>query len=107
MTLTMFSGYPDKIGKRFAFTANAVGPTSYSQTTKDVVTLPGYQNYIDSIHASLTVSGTYLLRAQPSLAGARAAWKFTWVVVATGVEVAGATNLSAEKVIVSGFGGQY
>jgi hypothetical protein len=107
MQVTLFDGYPDYIGRRFAFAGKGVGPSSYSQTTKDVVVLPTFQNYIDAIVASNTVSGTYQLRAKPSVASVRATWVFTWIVTATGLEVANGVNLSAETVIVHGFGGRY
>ena len=107
MNLTLLPGYPDRIGKRFAFAGSGVGPTSYSQTTKDPIALPGFQNYIDVLHGAATVSGTYTVRPIPSAAGPRATWKLTWVVIATGAEVANGVNLSAEKVQLGGLGGTY
>ncbi len=107
MNLRLLPGYPDKIGKRFAFAGSGVGPTSYSQTTKDTVTIPAFQNYIDVLHGAVSVSGTFLVRAVPSGAGPRATWKLTWVVISTGNEVANAVNLSAETVVLGGFGGTY
>lgn len=107
MTPVALSGYPDYVGRRFTFVGLGAGPSSYSQTTKDVVTLPGFQNYIDQMVGSTSVSGTYLVRAQPVTGGARSVWRFTWIVVATGLEVANAVNLSAEKVQVMALGGRY
>ncbi len=106
MNLILNSGYPDRIGKRFAFAGYGVGPTSYNTTTKDPIALPGYQNYIDSLNIGYTVSGTYRVVPKPSTIGARATWVLVWYTQA-GVEVTNATNLSAEKVILSGFGGVY
>lgn len=107
MIFNLNPGYPDRMGKRFAFVGSGVGPTSYSQTTKDPIALPGYQNYIDSMTGASTVSGTYIVRPIPSAIGPRGTWKLTWIVTATGAEVANAVNLSAEKVVLSGFGGVY
>ena len=107
MDLQLFKGYPDSIGRRKAFVGKGVGPTSYSQTTKDVLNIPLFGNYFDKVDGGVTVSGTYLIRPIPTFAGARATWKLTWIVAATGAEVNNATNLSAESVVLSGFMGQY
>ena len=100
-------GYPDNIGRKLAFCGPWTGPTSYSQTTKDPVVLPQFNNNIDSIHGSISVSGTYLVRPQPSGTGPRQTWKLIWVVISTGNEVANAVNLSAETVILSGYSSAY
>lgn len=107
MNLILYKGYPDRIGRRFAFAGSGVGPASYSQTTKDPVALPVFNTFIDVLHGATTVSGTYTVRALPSGAGPRASWKLAWIVVATGAEVANAVNLSAETVILGGLGGMY
>ena len=107
MNLSLYKGYPDKVGRRQIFSGSGVGPTSYSQTTGDPITVPQFQNYIDSLFVSQSVSGTYYARPQPSGAGPRQTWELKYYVVATNVEVANAVNLSAETFIVSGFGGTY
>ena len=107
MNLTLLKGYPDNIGRRKAFVGSGAGPTSYSQTTKDVLNMPLFGNYFDVVTGAATVSGTYIVRPIPSAASARATWKLTWVVVATGAEVANGIDLSAERVLLSGFMGQY
>lgn len=107
MILIMNPGYPDRIGKRFAFAGYGVGPASYNSTTKDVFALPGYQNYVDVLHGAVSVSGTYIIRPIPTTVGNRNVWKISWIVLATGVEAANATNLSAEKVVLGGTGGTY
>jgi hypothetical protein len=107
MVISLFKGYPDRMGKRFAFAGSGVGPTSYDATGKDPVSVPVFNTYIDVLHGGTTVSGTYILRAVPSLGGVRATWKLIWVTASTGTEVVGGTNLSAEKVILGGFGGMY
>lgn len=107
MILNLFKGYPDRVGKRFLFAGSGAGPSSYNQTTKDVVTLNQFNNYIDVLHGATTVSGTFIVRAIPTIAALRATWKLTWVVVATGAEVANGVDLSAERVILGGSGGMY
>jgi hypothetical protein len=107
MNLNLFKGYPDRIGKRYAFAGQGIGPKSYNQTTKDPVAINAFQNYIDVLHGGITVSGTYTVQAMPSAAGPRNTWKLRWVVFATGAEVANAVDLSAETVILGGFGGTY
>lgn len=107
MNLVLYKGYPDKIGRRQAFCGTGTGPTSYSQTTKDPLSIPTFQNYIDVVHGGISVSGTYTVQALPSGPGPRATWKLRWVVFATGAEVANGVNLSAETVILGGYGGQW
>lgn len=109
----LFKGYPDYIGKRFAFAGNYVGPKSYTNTaniatTGDPVQLPGFQNYIDSMSfSSISVSGTYHVHFRPSAAGPRATWSAVWTTISSGTEVSNAVDLSAETVIVEGHGGVY
>jgi hypothetical protein len=107
MILTLLQGYPDRIGRRFAFVGYGTGPTSYSQTTSDPVTIQGFQNQIDVIHGGQSVSGTYTVRAYLSAVGVRPTWKLKWITTSTGVEVSNGTNLSAETVQLGGFGGTY
>lgn len=107
MQLTLLKGYPDLIGKRFAWVGYGSGPASYSQTTADPLALPQYQTYIDSCFEGTSISGTYIVRAIPSALGARATWKLRWYVVSTGAEVGNGVSLAAESVQLSGFGGRY
>lgn len=105
--LNLYHGYPDKIGRRFAFAGAYVGPTSYV-TGGDPISLPTFNNYIDIIHGTLSVSGTYVVRAIPVGAGPRNTWKFKWYTAAAPqTEVSAATNLSAETIVVDGLGGTY
>jgi len=104
--LQYMKGYPDNVGKRFAFVVEGTGPSSYDSTNKDILTLPGFQHYPDNFQGyAKTVSGTYYLVISPSLAGRRATWKAVWYSVGGVTEVSNAVNLSAEKFILSGFGG--
>lgn len=107
MQLTLLKGYPDYIGKRFAFAGFGSGPASYA-TGGDPLALPIYQKYIDSVADTHSLSGTYIVSARPSATGtSRATWKLVWFVAATGVEVANTTVLSAESVQIMGYGGDY
>jgi hypothetical protein len=108
MQVTLFHGYPDKIGRRSAWCGTGTGPTSYTggSAPTDQVLVGPYQFYIDAItEISISVSGNYYAIAQPSLAGVRAVWYLRYFTASTGAEVSNSTNLSAEKFIISGFGG--
>jgi hypothetical protein len=108
MQITFLKGYPDFVGKRAQFAGFGSGPSSYSQTTGDVISLPLTNWYIDSIDgAPLSVSGTYFVRAQPAATGPRQSWALHWFVTSTGSEVGAAVNLSAEKIQLGGKIGQY
>lgn len=107
MQLTLLKGYPDEIGKRFAFVGFGNGPKPYV-TGGDPVVLPGFQNYIDLLMSGgFAVSGTYYVDAIQVGVGARQVWKLIWTVSATDAEVANGVDLSAEKIQVGGFGGVY
>lgn len=107
MQVTLLHGYPDYIGKRFAWAGYGNGPKSYV-TGGDPVTLPGFQNYIDIVFASgFSLSKLYNVDPVNSANGQRATWKMIWVVFSTGLEVANGVDLSAETVQIGGFGGTY
>lgn len=100
--------YPEYVGRRGIFVGTATGPTSYSQTTFDPVSVALNPYYIDAFAGdALTVSGTYVVRFRPAGTGTRQAWVAVWFVVSTGAQVANAVNLSAEKIQVGLFGGQF
>jgi len=109
MKLTLLKGYPDYVGKRTILCGSGVGPSSYTQLASggDVIQPPQFQNYIDVLFPALTLSGTYIVYPFPTAVGPRATWALMWVTRSTGAEVAGATDLSAEKVQLGGFGGVY
>ncbi len=107
--IVLYKGYPSEGGKRYDWCGTYTGPSSYT-TGGDPVTLNQYQNYIDNIESSgsLSVSGTYFFRAIPSSVSPRATWKLKWFATATPqTEVSNAVDLSAEKFVVSGLGGVY
>jgi hypothetical protein len=118
MKLTLFKGYPDYVGKRQIFTGTGAGPSSYTQKTGsgtaaspngggDVIVYPPFQNYIDNVFPAMSLSGTYLVYAYPVQLGQRQVWALKWVTASTGAEVSASTDLSAENVVLSGFGGVY
>lgn len=89
------------------------GPTSYSQTTGDVIANPAAGDYIYAVMAAMAKSKNYFVVAFPSATGvgqiraggasaSASGWTFKWynVAPATGIgsEVTNATNLSAETV---------
>lgn len=83
------------------------GPTSYSQTTGDVVYNAGASEYISACYACTTQSGTYTLLPRPKTANqiragapspSQSGWIFHWYTTAGMTEVSNAVNLSAEIV---------
>lgn len=78
MQLTYLHGYPDRIGRRFAYVAVGVPPAS--APLADSVALPSFNNYIDSLTVGASISTAFQARATPNSAGARAAWsvKYTY-----------------------------
>jgi hypothetical protein len=100
------NGYPDYMGRRFAFVCKATGPKSYS-TSGYKVKLPGFQHYTDHLPGHVfTVSGTYFLRFYPSIAARRVVYTAHWYAVSGGAEVSAAVDLSGETCLIGGFGGQ-
>jgi hypothetical protein len=95
-----------------AILLGTLGPTSYSQTTRDPVSNPAPGDYIAAPFSAVTLSKTYRVDFYPlavgdiragSVSGSQSGWVAVWVVEATGAEVAGATNLSAESVQFGAF----
>lgn len=78
MQITFLKGYPDYIGKRYAWAGFGNGPSSYAPATGDPVFFPRYDNYVDAIPDCSSQSGNYTLKFVPSLVGARAAWSAFW-----------------------------
>lgn len=108
MNVTLFHGYPDRVGKRCTWTGTGNGPASYvgGNAATDPLVINQFQFYVDAVtEISISVSGNYYAMAQPTVAGIRSSWNLRYFTTATGAEVANSTNLSAEKFIVSGFGG--
>jgi hypothetical protein len=95
------------IGQRKLFVFPSVGPTSYSQTTGDVVVAP-VGVYIDYIAPTMSVSKTYEVRFFPSAVNTtRATWTAKWYVISSGAEVGNAVNLSGESIQTLAVGGEF
>jgi hypothetical protein len=102
MQLTPLPGYPDLIGRRQVYVGYGAGPASYSQTTGDVLIVPGYEKYIDCIlEAAQDPTGTYYAVGRPNAVGFRATWSLHWFNCSNSVEVANATNLSTFNLQIS------
>lgn len=100
---------PTHVIQRQLWELTATGPKSYNATTGDVLNLPNTQYPSCVPGGFLTASGTYELKPFPSpstVANIRCTWAFRWYVVATGAEVAGAVDLSAEVVQFFVIGGE-
>lgn len=114
MQLNYLKGYPDRIGKRFAWCGYGTGPKSYvgGVTGGDPITLPSFDNYVDTVESSgiLDLSGLYIVFFYPSLVGSRPTWYARWFSFTTsgvGAEVTNATNLSTKSIQISGLGGVF
>lgn len=95
------------VGQRQKFTFFGSGPTSYSQTTGDVI-VPPYGVYIDDIYPCMDTTHTYFLIPYPNaVATTRATWSFKWFTAAGMTEVANATDLSGFSVQFGAFAGEF
>lgn len=107
-------GYPTIVGDHYLSVFSHTGPASYTQMTTgplaggDAVTAreAGLETF-DAVHpVGLSDSGVYRVEGvapvgNPSndpVAARASSWRLRWVVVATGAEVAGGVNLSAQRV---------
>jgi hypothetical protein len=94
MLLTLLHGYPDLIGRKFAWVGYGNGPTSYV-TTGDPVSLPLPYTYIDAIFGgTITVSGTYYVTPSISQIVTRPAWKLIWNYATAGSVASVAQNVA-------------
>jgi hypothetical protein len=111
MNVTLFHGYPDRVGKRSIWAGTGNGPASYTggnSPTDQVLLNAGLQFYIDCVtEVTISQSGTYYAVGQPTTAGIRSNWFLRYFTTTNGAEVGNSTNLSAEKFVLSGFGGYY
>lgn len=106
MGLVLQHGYPDLVGKREIFCGDYTGPASYV-TGGDPIVTGKYQNYIDLLFPAYTTDGLYQLIPISSGLGPRQTWKFKWIVISTGAEVASATSLTGSSCRAGGYGGSY
>jgi hypothetical protein len=105
--------YPNWIGNRQVFVGTGNGPTSYNSTTGDILSVSFVPFNIDAPANGVvpTLSGNYIVVAKPIALGKAGGWTLFWYAFSTTggtpswVPVANATNLSAEQIQMSVFGG--
>lgn len=79
MLITLIPGYPDLIGRRFAWVGYGNGPASYV-LGGDPSQLSPSHTYIDTITSDvLSISGNYTVIPAQSSSGVRPTWKLKWV----------------------------
>lgn len=99
MSGTGLKGYPCSLGGKVAKVGFISGPLSYvGGVAGGVPILDTAFRSLDFVSASITKSGTYQVEAQPITIGNGKQWRLRFFVIATGLEVANAVNLSAEQV---------
>ena len=104
--ITQFVYPPQHAGEFELFVLEGTGPASYASAGDPIVN-PGVGEHIYAPIGAVSLSGTYYVVPQPASAGVLGVvWSWIWFVVATGVPVAAATNLSAETVQFGAIGGQ-
>ena len=90
-----------------ARTTMTIPPSSYANPGGDVVLLPGFQYYLDSVVAGMSLSGNYIVRVQATTLGTRTTFILRWFATSGGAEVTNGTSLAGETVRLSGLGGTY
>ena len=107
MNTSYVQTYPVEYGEFRTCCLTGSGPTSYSQTTADVIANPAANDYLAAVSACGTQSGTYFLVPVPTTAGviragapsaSQSGWKFVWYTVSGMTQVSNGVNLSAEVV---------
>lgn len=104
--------YPEFIGRRGLFVGIGTGPASYVAGTADPISLAIPNYYIDAVAGGVTsVSGKYVVYAQPSGTGTRQTWGLRWFIALASAGTVGqeanSANLSAEQVQLALFVGQF
>jgi hypothetical protein len=100
--------YPDFVGRRALFVGSGPGPTAYSQTAGDVLSLNLPNYYIDAPCGTVqSLSGTYYVVPRPVAIGARGGWSLYWYVTSSNAPVGANVNLSAETVQLGVICGQF
>ena len=87
MNTSYVQGQTVEMGELKIACLSGSGPTSYSQTTGDVVYNPGAGDYLATVSSCQTQSGNYFLTAYPTSSGSlragspspsQSGWKFKW-----------------------------
>lgn len=111
--LVRYAGGQDVWGGHAVKMFNYTGPTSYDGGTGaqgDRVDCVGVANQtglrnIDNIIGGVSLSGTYLIVAQPVTAGPTKQYLLRWFTMQGMTEVSDSTNLSGESAIITVIGG--
>ena len=104
---TLLTGYPTSVANKRLAVADHTGPASYPTGGETLPATDMHMSGFDWVRvAQYTMSGTYqCVPLYPALAhGCTPTVKLAWYVVATGLEVANATNLSAEHIRLEAIG---
>ena len=78
MQIKLQQGYPDYIGRRWAWCGSGAGPSSYDAVNGDPLEQFRFNNYIDTVFPGMSVSGNYRVFGQPSVVGPRPTWTLRW-----------------------------
>jgi hypothetical protein len=98
-------GVSDVFGGHYYSPLDYAGSASYVQGGDSIgATSFGFNSSIQTLIGSVSHSGTYRVDPRPLTSGIQTQWQLVWIVVATGLEVAGAVNLSGETVRLSAIG---
>lgn len=104
-------GFPQDVGNRKMTVIDHYGPTSYLSGSDKLYPGPlgigGALDFVTMPNPAVTPSGTYSVSIHypTGMAGVQVQYiTFKWYVVATGLEVTTATDLSAEYVRVQAMG---
>lgn len=95
------TGYPASAGGKAIAVGTLTGPASYLNGTGQLFNDAPARS-IDWLDGSVSVSGTYRVIAKPQSPNHPQNWYFRWIVIATGLEAANTTNLSAETFVFMG-----
>ena len=107
-TTVNFPGWPISIGGAFSMGMSPnghAGPASYNSTTGEILSAAEFGfKYFQRLDGGRTSDGLYDLKPINQVSGPSATVVVRWYVVATGVEVANAVNLSASAAALLAFG---
>jgi hypothetical protein len=112
--MAALKGFPQSDGGKIESIIEKTGPASYTQVTtgspptggQSVTAAEFGMKSIDFIEACMSDDGQFIAFASPAIAGVSpsATWVLLWMVSHTGLEVAGAVNLSARTIRLRAIG---
>ncbi len=104
MAVTMLEGSPYSEGHRNASISDIDGLASYTTGGQAVAASSLGLSQVEYASAGGSNDGVHIVVVVPGAKGFRSTIKLMWIVVATGVEVAAAVNLSSKSVRVKARG---